>query len=508
MTLGLVVCVALLSGCGARRVAPDTSKPPRPSTTIRWVIAGASDVGSLDPTGALDPASIAVRSLLYEGLVAMGRDNRIEPAAAGSWREFNHGLRYLFTLRRGIRFSNGAALTARDVVLSFRRALDSKSAGPGTAGFVSELAFSSGVPSVFSPRPHQVEFVLSSPSPAFLAKLTTALTFARTAIIDSNTVKRYGVVWTQHADGLGPYRVLKWTQGRSMTLGPNPYSSEARGLPRLAITFVPRPESAIGQFRSGKADLVTGLPPSTQIPQSAASYAIRTVQPNLDSVILNTSRPPFNNVDNRLLMGLAVDRRQLASALYGSGATPTASIVPPELLPRVQRERSGIPPRDRAGSQPRFGGRPVFVFQNTPLEVEKAHLLAKAWASKLRIQMTLRPLGFLSYVTALQTGRFDLATVSWGARFADASDYLDQLRSTSPLNFGRWSSGPYDALMRSSDDRGIDAIERRRALLAAADLAARRFPWIPLESPVSLSLFRKVPPGWTITPFGTIRIGR
>src|SRR5688500_14166433 len=104
----------------ALMLAAGSLLPPSPSTavTLRW--AAQSDILTLDPHAQSHTTTSAILQHAYEGLVRYDSNFQIEPALAVSW-SMASPTEWRFNLRKGVKFHDGAPLTAEDVVFSFER---------------------------------------------------------------------------------------------------------------------------------------------------------------------------------------------------------------------------------------------------------------------------------------------------------------------------------------------------------------------------------------------------
>ncbi|MDP9757356.1 ABC-type transport system substrate-binding protein [Agrobacterium tumefaciens] len=89
---------------------------PANAETLRW--GGRADLYSLDPYSVPSTSNLAFLNHIYEGLVRYGPDFKIEPALATEWKLVDEKT-WRFTLRKGVKFHDGAEFTADDVVASF-----------------------------------------------------------------------------------------------------------------------------------------------------------------------------------------------------------------------------------------------------------------------------------------------------------------------------------------------------------------------------------------------------
>ena len=94
---------------------------PASAETLRW--GGRADIYSLDPDSIASTFNLSFLNHIYEGLVRYDANFKIEPALATEWELIDNKV-WRFKLREGVKFHDGADLTADDVVASFKRAAD------------------------------------------------------------------------------------------------------------------------------------------------------------------------------------------------------------------------------------------------------------------------------------------------------------------------------------------------------------------------------------------------
>ena len=113
----LLLATLLISACGGRSR----------TSTIQYYLS--NEPRSLDPALSTDVPSGEMVALLYDGLTQFDQDGHLIPGLASHWEIDAAGITYTFHLRPGIKFHDGSALTAEDVVASWLRALDPKTGG-------------------------------------------------------------------------------------------------------------------------------------------------------------------------------------------------------------------------------------------------------------------------------------------------------------------------------------------------------------------------------------------
>jgi len=470
----------------------------------RWTLAGGAGAPTLDPAEATDPSSIQVCGLLYQTLVRLNSRMRVAPAAAVRWSIRDHGLRYDFFLRRGLRFANGRSVTAGDVAGSLVRAIRLGAAGKGImAAELSEIAQQNGRPEVGPVGPTQIQIQLSRPSPAFLAKLT----LAGASIVDMKQIQRYPSVWTNAPNGSGPFRLSSISNRGTLVLMPNRTFRPAPRHIRIIVDELATGK-AVQAFATRHSDVVTGLSPTLAILHRFRSSLRSSPGLDLTYVLLNTGRGALAGEDVRRALALAVDRTALVRSTFGPTQLPEASVVPARLLPGVSPQP--VDPTTalaalRVAGHPFGRGLPrlQLVFPRNRLQARLAHLLTSVWLRILGVRVVAHGLGTTTYATDVRSGRFDLAMVQWGAQYPDATDYLeDQLVTSAPDNLSGWSNRHFDTLLRLSDQQYVDSPIRHELLVGAADIANRQAPWIPISSPIQIALIRRTVMHLTMAPTG------
>ncbi len=196
----LLIGALLLTSCTGTTTSPGPVGDPDPNATLTVRL-------SLEPSN-LDIRRTSGASLeqalidnVYQGLVTRDgdQDNAIVPALATAWEVSPDGLTYTFTLREGVTFHDGSALTADDVVTSLQTAKDDAT--------VQNSADLAGVASIASPDATTVVVTLAQPNIDFLFALT-----GRAGLIFKNGDTTN---FQTAANGTGPFRVESWSTGRA-----------------------------------------------------------------------------------------------------------------------------------------------------------------------------------------------------------------------------------------------------------------------------------------------------
>ncbi|ALM82238.1 ABC transporter substrate-binding protein [Bordetella sp. N] len=307
-----------------------------------------SDIRGLMPGSGPDIASGTVRQQIYEGLVCWRADGSVAPMLAQSITPSEDGKRYKFVLRSGVRFHNGAPLTAKEVAWTWERYLDPKTAWAGRATFDGSNGIK--VVAVHAIDDMTVEFELAAPSAAFLSALARA-DLDSTGIAHPDCLDSTGA-WKQ-AIGTGPYRLKEWRPKELVELerfeGYQSRSEAPDGLAgakkplvqRVILRVVPDPSTAAAGVRSGALDLYSDVPPDLYGTLKNAN-GVRTSTVQTASVLtipIQTRDPLLSDARIRQALSKSLDRQALVQALTEGTSRPTASLVPPtsKLYGEVQK---------------------------------------------------------------------------------------------------------------------------------------------------------------------------
>lgn len=299
---------------------------PRPSAgagAVTLTMARNADMLTWDPYHTGDDPSIFTQMAVYDRLVKLAPSNKdVEPELATSWKMSPDGLTATFTLRPGVKFSDGSPLTADDVVLSLTRAIDQK----GDWGFLF-----SPVKSVSKVDDKTVAVHMSEPFAPLLAALST---FAAN-IYPKAQFDKYGPDMGQHPIGTGAYMLDSWQKGSQLTLvrNQNYWQSGKPKVDRIIMRVVGDDNTRVLQLQSGQVDLIDFVPPN-QV-QQVRGAGLKVYAVNGTAVLrytLNETIKPFDEVNFRAALGHAIDRAAVAKNVFFGLATVARSLLPETTL--------------------------------------------------------------------------------------------------------------------------------------------------------------------------------
>jgi oligopeptide transport system substrate-binding protein len=492
----LVFCV----GAAAAVFGCLRHEPPADLTIINNI-----EPESLDPAIIVAQADMRVVSGLFEGLTRLEpREARAVPGLADHWEISPDGINYTFHLRTNLTWSTGEPITSADVVYSWRRALDPKTASSyaGQLYFIKNGEdFNTGkitdpnLVGVSAPDPLTVKVVLRAPTAFFL----DLCAFPTLAVVPRQTIEKYGDHWLR-ATPLptdGAYELAAWRLNDKIRLVKNPRYWDAANTQSQIIDILPvgLSNTALNLYQRGQVDIVWD---KELIPSELVDVLLK--RPDFHAfnylgtyfVRFNVTRKPFDDVRVRKALALAVDKDRIVKKITRAGELVTSHLVPPGTANYESPEGLGYDPVEarkllaEAGYPggkgfPRFeylfnasaggGGK---VHENIAIELQQM------WRNELGIDMELRQVEGQVFWGTQQRMEYDLSKSSWIGDYDDANTFLGMFVTGDGNNETGWSNAQYDELMKQASQQ--TDLKKREKIFQEAEtiLISDEAPIIPL----------------------------
>ncbi|MFL4995222.1 MAG: ABC transporter substrate-binding protein [Microvirga sp.] len=256
------------------------------------------------------PSFMVVNGNIYEGLTAIDKDLKIVPGLAESWTVSSDGRAYAFKLRSGVKFHDGSAMEAEDVVSSIKRVLSKDIASP-LASRLSAIESANAVDGT------TMELKLKEPSAALLSSLATIAIVPSAMEANKDALQKAPV-------GTGPFKFQEWQPNGFILLTKNETYWD-KGMPKLAgLKFNIVPESATRQvgLSNGQYALLPNIDAATalQLKGKPNVKLSETMDLAYTLIGMNVSKPPFDNPKVREAVNYAINRQEIVdAALFGAG---------------------------------------------------------------------------------------------------------------------------------------------------------------------------------------------
>jgi peptide/nickel transport system substrate-binding protein len=406
------------------------------------IAAIPEDFDAIDPhTGSGESPSVWL-SLVFETLVAIDKNAEPVPGLAESWEFSDDGLTATFHLREGVTFHDGTPFTSEAVKFSYERIKD-----PTTAA-VSQSVFSI-VDSIDTPDDLTVVLNLTQPSGSLLADLSQQ---GRSAIISPADVGSDGQI-IDHV-GTGPFTFTSYTVSDRLVLGHNPdYWAGPAVLDGIEVRIIPDESARLAALQGNEIHFAWNVSGSQAQPlaDSGDIQMQEAVSNRANFFSFNTTKAPFDNVDVRQALTLAVSRDDIASAGWDGFADPTFQPFNPDSFWYMDDELRTSANMDEAkalleGAGVTGGAITIKQWDALGSDLE-AQIVASAW-QELGFDVTIEKIDIGTLVEQATAGDFDVVYL-WVGQILDPNRPYSFFQSESARNgiVGLYNSPELDQLI-------------------------------------------------------------
>lgn len=289
------------------QAAPAPTRSPKRGGVLK--LGHRSDVYGFDPT-ALPEGNYQMVFSIYDTLLTMDEKYQLTPQLAESWEMLDGGKRIHMKLRKGVIFHSGREFTADDVVFSLKRTQD-----PEVAANI--MLQAQIVKEAKADGKYDIDFRLDKPYSAIMEMFDNLFIMDRESVA---TIKTKGV-------GTGPFVLKAWLPNTKVILerNPNYWKGGQPYLDGVELIVIPDAATLAINMESAAIDMAHGLSPTD----------LRRLQPNKDlevilsgygadynDVLMNVTRPPFDNSKVRAAIAAAIDRDRFAKNFYAGFSEP------------------------------------------------------------------------------------------------------------------------------------------------------------------------------------------
>ncbi|WP_375602921.1 ABC transporter substrate-binding protein [Enterobacter hormaechei] len=483
-----------------------------------------SEPASLDPHKVESDVEFNIISDLFDGLVSVSPSGEIQPRLAEKWENKDNTV-WTFHLRPGITWSDGTPITAEDIVWSWQRLVDPKTASPyasypGSMRIVngSDIAEGKKAPEslgVKAINDTTLEVTLTQPNAAFLAMLA----HPSLVPIDKVLVGRFGDKWTkpEHFVSSGAYKLSQWVVNERIVAVRNPKYWDNEHTVINKVTYLPISSEAadVNRYKAGEIDIVYTVPINqfAQLKKTLGSEL--DVSPQLATYYyqFNTTRPPFNDARVRKALNLALDKDIIAGKVLGQGQRPAWLISQPDIGGvKLQNPDYASWPMDKRIAEAKkllaeagFNDSHPLSFNllyNTSESHQRIAIAASSmWKKNLGVEAKLQNQEWKTMLDTMHTHNFDAVRYAWIADYDDAATFLNTFRTGDSQNTTQYSNPDYDrALVNAAKSK--TAQERGKFYQQAEDLLGRDVPAIPVYHYVRTHLVKPWVGGFTPDKLG------
>jgi oligopeptide transport system substrate-binding protein len=484
-----LIVALLLSLCSIGALA-DAAAQTGASSLAQLERGNGPEPGTLDAHRCQEVACGNILRDLYEGLVTEDAHGRLIPGMAERWRVSADGRLWTISLRADLRWSDGAALDAAQIVASFRRAFSPETAAP----FAEQFAAVLHAADVQAGRRPPSALGIDAPDPRTIRIRTTRqvylpalLTLPIAYPVSLPEVARHGAQHTRPGvlRSNGAYRLRAWTPQANLTLEKNPHFHAAAqvAIPRVRYHVTEDAAAELQRFVAGDLHITETVPPQPMRKVRERFGSRLRVAPYSGAFWLgfNLEQPPMRG-DRALreALSLAVDRDKLTRYITGFGEAPAYGIVPPGLpgyTPAVLHWGTWTQAQREARARALY--RAAGYSERNPLTIElryntstphrrMALAVAAMWRETLGVRVRLRNEEWKVFVqNRKQRVVTQVFRGGWIGDVADARNFLAAFADDGALNWMGYDDPRYRDAFARADQARSDAA--RNAWLRVAE---------------------------------------
>lgn len=483
-----------------------------PATGDSLVEGTIGEASTLIPLLATDSSSHAVAGQIYNGLVKYDKNLNIVGDLAESFDISRDGLTITFHLRHGVRWHDGAPLTARDVLYTYQVTIDPKTPTAYAEDFKQ-------VKKITAPDPHTVRVTYDSPFAPALA--SWGMNILPAHLLEGKDITKSSLA--RNPVGTGPYRFKEWVSGQKIVLEANRDYFEGRPyIDRFIYRIIPDSSTMYMELKAGAIDLMTLSPVQYARQTTSQSFTRRFNKyryPSSSYLYMgyNLRHPLFKDKRIRQAMTAAINKDELIQGvLFGMGQRAHGPIVPGRWAYNPAVKDIGYEPKRAAELLAEAGWKEknsegILVKDGKPFQFtiltnqgnQQRLMTAQIIQQRLRqvgIDVKIRVVEWAAFLKEfVNKGNFEVVLLAWS--ISQDPDMFDIWHSSKTnigeLNFVGYKNPEVDRLLIEGRST-FDIEKRKRAYFRIQEILADEQPYtflyVPDALPVVSSRVRGVEP--------------
>lgn len=442
-------------------------------------------------------------SLVYDRLVEQDADQSFHPHLATSWKTSADGMSMTFKLRKGVTFQDGTPFNAQTIAWWI----------PKFKGTDNEYMVAA-IDKVEVIDNYTVRFAMKHPDANILYNLASGFMGIPSPKAYDKVGDQYGI---NGAVGTGPYKFVRFTPGVEYVLTRNDDYAWASDLSKnqgpakietLTLREIGDDASAFLELKTGGVDLVDGVPTNMLAQYKKIDNAeIRNMPGDgIFYIAINTTAPPFTDINVREATSLAINRQAIVDYLYAGVGRPArnflihslpAADIPEKFDTRFDPKKANEL-LDKAGWA--MGADGVRVKDGKPLTVK---LWARGTSEFKRmaevLQAQFKAIGMQAEISVFDKSTIrdqykknahQLALRSYGWNNADILDWFFSAERLGYPNVSMWVDAKAEKLRKTAMTKSLDMAERIANFKIYNEYVMSQYVSAPIYEPVQTLIFR------------------
>jgi oligopeptide transport system substrate-binding protein len=443
-----------------------------------------SEPDTIDPQKESFVNEVAQTMMVYESLMTFDPKTLkpIPGAAKEAPKLSSDGLTYTYTLRDGLKYSDGSAVTAKDFAYGFTRLCDPNVAGEyAFTGYIiagceawntmdpkkatpAEISAAKAKLGIKVNGDKEISFTLTEKAPYFNS---IAALWVGVPTRESDVTKG-GDKWTEPATfiGNGPFKLTEWKHNEKMVYERNENYRTPAALKKWTKVMINEAAVAFAAYRNNELDVVGVGAEQLRTVEGDADLKAQTVDVGGSCTIyvgFNTARAPFDDVNVRMAFAKSYDKEAYINDVAKIGKAANAGgFIPP-----------GMPGYDKDDTAQKFDTTAAkallakskyantdtmknlkFTYSASAANKTRIEWLQQQWKTNLGLDVAPDPVDATTYSSLLKKAETTplLFRIGWCADYPDQQDWLTTVfHSSSTVTHTGYKSAAYDAAVRKAD---------------------------------------------------------
>ena len=455
----------------------------------------------------------------------------IEPGLAESWTVSPDGKEYTFKLRPGVKFQTTdfftptRDLTADDVIFSFERQIKDdnpwhKYVDGASYEYADGMGFPTLVKSIEKVDDLTVKFVLNRPEAPFLADL--GMDFASIVskeYADKLEADKNMVQMNQKPLGTGPFTFVAYQPDAVIRYKANPdYWHGKEKLDDLVFAITTDASVRAEKLKANECQIMP-YPNAADVSALKADPNLTVLeQPGLNVAYLayNTLQPPFDKVEVRKALNMAINKEAIVEAVFQGAAQPAVNPIPPTMWSYNKDVKDDAYNVEAAKKMLADAGVKDLKMKLWAMPVSRPYMLNARRAAEL-MQADFAKIGVTAEIVTYEWAdylkqskakdRDGAVMLGWTGDNGDPDNFLDTLLGCDAVggnNRAQWCNEEFDKLVKKAKVTS-DQAERAKLYEEAQVVFKKEAPWATLDHSVGFIPMSKKVTGFHMDPLGIHR---
>lgn len=496
--------VLTAAGCSASpRATKTTGASPKRGGTLNF--GRQTGPTQLDPANSIVEGDVYTLDKIFEPLYITSPKGALVPWLAQGHTVSSDGKTWTFSLRPGVKFSDGKPVTASDVVFSIHRAA-TDSTGP-----LSFLDFA--IKTLKATDSQTVTAELSQPWAPFLSDISV---FAN-AIVPDNFGGESESSFFANPIGTGPFTLKSFTKGGNATLvrNKNYWQSGKPYLDEVVFSYVPDDNQRVEQLKGGEVSVISAVPPaqvaalrgdSSLVLKEFGSWAV-------DLLFFNEKIPQYKDRHVRRAINHAINIPQLADLTTFKTAAPGNSFFPPSLqyyakVPTLGYSVAAAKAELAKSAYPHGFSTSILVPSGNSQYVDAATVI-QSQLKAININVSIRELDDAAYTAAFEDFNYEAMINGATNDISDPDEMASfqvDVQDGGSHSFWTYYDDPTAIALVREAETTFDSAKRAALYQKIQAIVAQDAPFIALDYPPNIYAWQPSLNNFAVNPGGAYRL--